>query len=421
MMEDTDMPNKINRRKFLALGAAATAAIPFSMSIGNIKSGLLQSNESIRIGVIGTGDRGEWECFIISQTPGLEVVACCDTIPKHLENGLKEAVEGAKGYTDYRKLLEQKDIDAVLIATPQHLHYQMAIDAINAGKHIICEKTLTLNIKDALALSNKVKNYNKVFQVGYQWQSSPLFNKIHKMVQDGECGEITHIRCNYNRNTDWRTKTDDPKMERLLNWRMYREYSGGLMAELCSHHINIVNWILNAVPEKIMGMGGVDYYKDGRETYDNVNTIFEYPGGIKASFQAITTNAYENTSIVIMGTEGTIVIENEEGQVANYYSEPSKVKSVLSDDELQNVDTISSATRKAWARSEPIPITVENNTKDDLETTRAMFMDFVDCVRNNKTPQSNIDNGRNVAIAVALAIKAMDNNNIENWKPEYNG
>ncbi|MDZ7765952.1 MAG: Gfo/Idh/MocA family oxidoreductase [Melioribacteraceae bacterium] len=94
------------------------------------------------------------------------------------------------------------------------------------------------------------------------------------MVQDGECGEITHIRCNYNRNTDWRTKVDDPKMERLLNWRMYREYSGGLMAELCSHHINITNWLLDAVPHKITGMGGIDYYKDGRETYDNVNTIF---------------------------------------------------------------------------------------------------------------------------------------------------
>jgi len=415
------MSNKINRRRFIQLGATATAAIPFTMSMGNFESGLMPPDEPIKIGIIGTGDRGEWECYILSQTPGIEVVACCDTIPAHLQNGLNEAEKGAKGYSDYRKLLEQKDIDAVLIATPQHLHYEMAIDAINAGKHIICQKTLTLNTDDALALSKIVKKSNKVFQVAYQWQSSPLFNKIHDMVQDGECGEITQIRCNYNRNTDWRTKIDDPKMERLINWRMYREYSGGLMAELCSHHINIVNWVLDAVPVKIMGMGGTDYYKDGRETYDNVSTVFEYPGGIKATFPAILTNAYESTSIVIMGTEGTIVIENEEGQIANYYSEPSKVKNILSDEELQNVDTISSATRKAWARSEPIPIKVENNTKDDLETTRAMFLDFVDCVRNNKTPRSNIDNGRDVAIAVDLAIKAMDNNKVEYWKPEYNG
>jgi hypothetical protein len=122
-----------------------------------------------------------------------------------------------------------------------------------------------------------------------------------------------------------------------------------------------------------------------------------------------------------MGTEGTIVIEKEEGQIAHYYSEPTKVKMALSDEELQEVDTITSATRKAWARSEPIPITVENNTKDDFETTRAMFLDFVDCVNNNKIPKSNINNGRDVAIAVDLAIRAMDNNRIEMWKPEYNG
>jgi predicted dehydrogenase len=190
---------------------------------------------------------------------------------------------------------------------------------------------------------------------------------------------------------------------------------------LCSHHINITNWMLGALPVKITGFGGIDYWKDGRETYDNVNTIFEYPGGVKASFQAITTNAFENVSVVIMGTEGTIVIEKEEGQVAHFYSEPSKVKQELSDEELQAVDAITSATRKAWARSEPIPITVENNTKDDLETTRAMFLDFGDCVRNGKTPKSNIDNGRNVAIAVDMANRAMDNNSVEYWKPEYNG
>lgn len=415
------MANNINRRKFIKLGAVATAAIPLSMNMANSNTNIFSSNENIRIGVIGTGDRGEWECYILKETPGIDVVACCDIIPSHLERGLGEAVKGAKGYTDYRKLLEQKDIDAVLIATPQHLHYQMAVDAIKAGKHIICEKTLTLNTEDALSLSKIVKKSDKVFQVGYQWQSSPLFNKIHKMVQDGECGQITHIRCNYNRNTNWRTEVDDPKMERLINWRMYREYSGGLMAELCSHHINIVNWLLDAVPVKISGLGSTDYYKDGRETYDNVNTIFEYPGGVKASFQAITTNAFENTTIVIMGTEGTIVIEKEEGQTAHYYSEPSKVELAASEDELQNVDAISSATRKAWVRSEPIPIEVENNTKDDLETTRAMFLDFVDCVKNNNIPKSNIDNGRNVAIAVDLAIKAMDNNRVEYWKPEYNG
>jgi predicted dehydrogenase len=415
------MSEKIKRREFIKTGTVLTAGIPIGLVSSNLNRISDQPNDTIRLGVIGTGDRGEWECYILKETPGIDVVACCDIYPKHLENGLKEAVTGAKGYENYKELLDQKDIDAVLIATPQHLHYQMALDSLDAGKHIICEKTMTLNTEQALNLSKAVKKTDRVFQVGYQWQSSPLFNKIYQMVNDGDCGQVTHIRCNYNRNTDWRTKIEDPKLERLLNWRMYREYSRGLMAELCSHHINIVNWFLAALPEKIIGFGGIDYWKDGRETYDNVNTIFEYPGGVKATFQAITTNAYENVSIVIMGTEGTIVIEKEEGQIAHFYSERAKVEEELSEEELKNVDAITSATERAWVRGEAIPIIAENNTKDDFETTRAMFLDFVDCVQNNKQPRSNINNGRNVAIAVDLAIKAMDGGTIQYWKSEYSG
>ncbi len=415
------MSENMKRREFIKVGTALTAGIPLGLAASNLNIQPSGKNDTIRLGIVGTGDRGEWECYILKETPGIDVVACCDILPKHLENGLKQAVKGAKGYENYKELLEQKDINAVLIATPQHLHYQMVLDTLDAGKHIICEKTMTSNTEQALLLSKAVKDTKYVFQDGYQWQSSPLFNKIHQMVNDGDCGQITHIRCNYNRNTDWRTKVEDPKLERLLNWRMYREYSGGLMAELCSHHINIVNWMLGSLPEKISGFGGIDYWKDGRETYDNVNTIFEYPGGVKAIFQAITTNAYENVSIVIMGTEGTITIEKEEGQVAHFYSERAKVEEELSEEELKSVDTITSATKRAWARGEPIPIVVENNTKDDLETTRAMFLDFADCVLNNKMPRSNVDNGRDVAIAVDLAIKAMENGTIEFWKPEFTG
>ncbi|RIK67190.1 hypothetical protein DCC62_24830 [candidate division KSB1 bacterium] len=215
--------------------------------------------------------------------------------------------------------------------------------------------------------------------------SCPLFQEVRRRIQNGECGKITHIRCNYNRNTNWRVPVDDARHERLLNWRMYREYSGGLMAELCSHHINIVNWVLGAAPVKVSGMGGIDYWKDG------------------------------------MGTEGTIELKKEEGHVANFYAERKKVEAVLSQEEIGKLDAITSATRKAWARGEAVPITVANNTNDDLETTRAMFLEFVECVRSRTQPTSNVDNGREVAIAVDMANLAMENQRIEHWRPEYAG
>lgn len=409
----------IKRREFIKAGAIISTGIPLGLNA--MQWGKRNSKNPITIGVIGTGDRGAYEAYILKETPGIEVVACCDIIPKHLQNGLEEAGSSAKGYADYKQLLKHKNLDAVLICTPQHLHYQMALDAIAAKKHIICQKTMTLTTTDAMALSKMVKKTDRVFQVAYQWQSSPLFNRVHQMISEGKCGQITHIRSNYNKNMSWRVDVDDPALERQLNWRMYREYSGGLMAELCSHHINVANWMLNAPPQKVTGFGGTDFWKDGRETYDNVNTIFEYPGGIKASFQATITNAYEDVSFIIMGTEGTIVIQKEEGQIAHYFPEATKLHNSLSDAEIKDVDGITSATRKAWARGDGIPIEVANNTRDDFETTRAMFLDFVDCVKNNKTPRSNIENGRNVAIAVDMANKAMRNGTIEYWKPEYSG
>ena len=414
------MTKKITRRKFIQVGAAATAGLSLGLhALGQDKP--VSKNDMIRIGVIGTGDRGAWEVEILKETPGIEVAACCDIYPPHLANGLQAAGKKAKGYEDYRKLLENKDLDAVLICTPQHLHYQMALDALAAGKHIICQKTMTLNTDEALALSQAVKQSKSVFQVAYQWMSSPLYFKVREMVRNGDCGQITHIRCNYNRNTDWRTPVPDPKFERLLNWRMYREYSGGLMAELCSHQINIVNWVLGAVPQKVTGFGGIDYWQDGRETFDNVTTVFAYPGGVKATFQAITTNAFENVLIEFMGTEGTITIRKEESQQAHFYAEPKKVREVLSPDEMEKVTATTSATRGVWARGEAIPITVEEENLDDFFTTRWMFQDFAECVRSGGTPRSNVDNGREVAIAVDMALRALHNGTIEEWKPEYKG
>ncbi len=414
------MSGKMSRRKFIQTSAAAAAGISIGMNAFAETGKKAAPSDTILMGVIGTGDRGAWEIEIMKGTPGIKVVACCDIYPPHLANGLKYAEKGAKGYQEYRKLLGNRDLDAVLICTPQYLHHQMALDTLETGKHIVCQKTMTMNVEEALLLSRAVKKSKSVFQVAYQWQSSPLFNEVHQMIHNGACGKITHIRCNYNRNTNWRVEVPDPKFERLLNWRMYREYSGGLTAELCSHHINVVNWFLKALPEKVTGFGGIDYWKDGRETYDNVTTIFEYPGGIKATFQAITTNAFEDVSMIFMGTEGTITLHKEEGQEAHFYAEPKQVNKILEEAD-ESLEAITSATRRAWARSEAIPITVKNNTTDDYETTMAMFLDFASCVRDGKMPQSNVDNGRDVSICVSMANRAMETGAIEKWKPEYSG
>jgi len=200
---------------------------------------------------------------------------------------------------------------------------------------------------------------------------------------------------------------------------MYWEYSGGLMAELCSHHLNVANWILGAPPLKIAGFGGIDYWKDGRETFDNVCALCEYPNGVKAMFSSITTNAHEGVCLQFMGTKGTIEITKEEGQIAVFFAEPKAVQVELSRESVPSIDAITSATKKAWARGEAVPIVVEHQPKDDRDTSGAALQEFAGCIREGRTPRSNVFTGRDAAIAVHLANRAMRNGTVEHWKPEY--
>ncbi|MFZ0391908.1 MAG: Gfo/Idh/MocA family oxidoreductase [Calditrichia bacterium] len=410
----------MNRRKFISLSTAAAAGLTLGMP-GFARKANGSAADALNLGIIGTGDRGEWIVYILKDIPGIRVTACCDILPAHLAGGLKQAEPGAKGYEEYRKMLENKDLDGIIVATPLHLHYQMARDALEAGKHVFCEKTMTYSIPQALELETVAKSSGKTFQVGYQTRANPLFHEIHGMINRGYLGEVTHVRCNYHRNGDWRRPVPDPSLERLINWRMYREYSGGLMAELCSHHIDIANWMLDSHPLKVTGFGGIDYWKDGRETFDNVNTVYEYPDGIKAIFTSITTNAHYGVSLQYMGTMGTIEINAEEGQKARFYPEQKYVESEANPDSSGGAYAVTAATYQAWKKGEGTEIKVEDQPHGDEETTALAFLHFADCIRNNRMPDSNAETGRRAAVAVHMGIQAMRNGTIEHWKPEYRG
>ena len=156
---------------------------------------------------------------------------------------------------------------------------------------------------------------------------------------------------------------------------MYREFSGGLTAELCSHQIDFVNWVLNETPNQVMGVGGVDYWKDGRETYDNVNLIYSYPNGIKAKFTCLTSNAKDGYQIKVIGDKGTIIIDTKN---AWFYPEGKKKHKVIED------------------------------------------VDFKSSIINNKMPESSVITGAKAAICVQMGLDAMYNNEIVKWDSKWN-
>lgn len=404
------MKNNFSRREFILTGAAAASGLAaFGFPASSAMDLTFNKSDTLRLGLIGSGSRGSGIASLLKEIPGVELVACCDLLPEHLQRGMSFAAKGAKAYTDYRQMLNDKSIHAVIIATPLYLHHQMALDALEMGKHIYMEKTMAYNIPQTLEMVRKVKGSNLVFQVGHQYRYYELYHKINEVVKKGWCGDITHFECQYHQNSDWRRPVSDPKLEKLINWRMYREYSGGVMAELCAHQIDIVNWILASHPLKVTGLGGINYWKDGRETYDHVRTIFEYPGGIQSSVTSVLSNGYKGYSIRILGTKATIEIQREKAFI---YSEPEKVERGV-------VDGISGATKKAWPQGEAVPIAFKGQDEPTQDPTIFAILDFADCIRNNRKPASNVETGRDVALAVHMGNLAMREEKVQHWKPEY--
>lgn len=232
----------MKRRTFIKKSGIATAGILTTNSVfGNQSHLKSSSSDSVNIGVIGTGQRGTGLTSIINKIDGLRVVAAADVIPFRLQNGLKKANSNPKGYGNYKALLENKDVDAVIIATPFNTHSKIAIDAIDAGKHIFCEKTLAKGYHGIQQLINKTKESKTIFQTGHQYHSSRLYTYVFDLIRQGKFGNISAFECQWNRHGNWRRKVPNPSFEKAINWRMYREFSGGLTAELCSHQIDFVN------------------------------------------------------------------------------------------------------------------------------------------------------------------------------------
>ena len=223
------------------------------------------------------------------------------------------------------------------------------------------------------------------------------------LIRDGKVGNITTFECQWNRNGNWSRPVPEPQYEKDINWRMYREFSGGLTAELGSHQIDFVNWVLNETPNQVMGVGGVDYWKDGRETYDNVHLIYSYPSGVKANFTYLTNNAKDGYLIKVIGDKGTIIIDMKN---AWFYPEEKKSNKVYKD-----VDGVSGATVQ-WGKEDGYHLNVEH-----LNPTKQALLDFREAILNNKQPKSDIITGAKAAICVQMSLDAMYNNEIVKWNP----
>ncbi|BDD08418.1 oxidoreductase [Fulvitalea axinellae] len=394
-----------------------------SWSRGEIKA--LTKENSIKIGVIGTGSRGTGLIHTCNKIPDFQVTACCDTLPFRLENGVKAArtvkdkdgketkTHEVQAFSDYKEFLAKANVDAVIIATPYSTHYEIAKASIAAGKHLYCEKTLVHGVAPALHLSQLAEeNPNIIFQTGHQHHNSWVYKKVVKMLKDGVIGDISHFECQWNRDGDWRRSVPEPKSkyERFVNWRMYKEFSGGLAAELSSHQIDFVNWVLGSVPTRIMGTGGVDYWKDGRETFDNIHFLADYPGGKKATFSSLTTNKFDGVKIRIKGKQGTLLMNHHEAEFLLSDKKKNEVE------EKGTFDGVTGASIKLW---DPDRDTKNRHVINmNADATVDALIAYRDAIVKGKQPVSNVKTGADVAIAVRMALESMHHGRIVHLEEE---
>ena len=318
----------LSRRQFINGAAGIAAAYGLTLteaaSAQEKRDEGLKNARPVKAAFIGVGDQGfNVDLKAALTVPGVQMVAVCDIYEPYLKRAA-DLIPGVETYTDYRKLLDRKDIEAVLIASPLYLHGPMTVDSLNAGKHVFCEKMMAHSIEDAKKMAKASISNKKVLQIGHQRRADVMYNHAWELVhKKNVLGKITHIRAQWNRNGSWRKQLLPGMTDRQRNWRMYKEYSHGLMSELGTHQIHAVNWFLNSGPIAVTGMGGIDYYKDGREIFDNVMVVFEYPGGVKLNYTSLTTNQYDGYYEQFMGKDGTLIVSEEKATGASYFREPS--------------------------------------------------------------------------------------------------
>jgi predicted dehydrogenase len=290
------------------------------------------ANERVQLGLIGAGVRGRGDMGNFVRTGTVDVAAVCDVYAAQIDL-VKQTHAKAQGFSDHRKLLELKNVDAVLIGVPDHWHAGIAIDALNAGKDVYVEKPLTLSIAEGPPIVKAARVNNRICQVGMQQRSGKHYLQAKAEYMDtGKLGKVTLARTWWHGNTyhlrkapdtfktrpdnlDWAhflgpVKWRDWDPQQYYNWRAYLDFGGGQVTDLFTHWIDVVHMFMGSdIPITASAAGGVYHYKDGRTAPDTINVLLEYPSQFTATFEATLVPGITGEGIEFCGTQGKLYID----------------------------------------------------------------------------------------------------------------
>jgi predicted dehydrogenase len=369
------------RRTFLGSAAAFTAAS---------YSRILGANDRVNLGLIGCGDRGQFVMSIFQKNPTVDVTAVCDIYGAKVDQARNHA-PNAKSFSDHRRVLDMKEVDVALVATPDHWHSMIAIDALNAKKDLYVEKPLTLRIEEGPPIVKAARVNERVVQVGMQQRSGPHYIRARdEFIRAGKLGKITLARTWWHgngyhlrkapeslrvqpSNLDWAhflgpVKWRDYDPQQYYNFRAYLDFGGGQVTDLFTHWIDVVHMFMDQDdPISASAAGGVYYYKDGRTAPDTINVLLEYPKEWTATFEATLAPGVTGAAIEMCGTEGKLMIHRGQFEFT-----------------------------PAGRNAQPVVVKAERElTIDHVEN-------FLECVRTRKRPNGDVYIGHRSAQASHL-------------------
>jgi predicted dehydrogenase len=306
--------SEFNRRNFIKGSSAATimtmlGGVPLFAQTNQPPAEESKSSVKVKVAVIGLGTWGREILNTLARVGEAEVAAICDTFPSSLKRGASISPKAIQT-NDYKTILANPDVKAVIIATPTHKHKEIVLAALKAGKHVYCEAPLANTIEDARAMALAAKAAKQqVFQAGLQLRSDPERNFLVPFIRSGAMGDVVTARSQWNKKTSWWVTASSTEREKELNWRLDKDLSLGLIGEIGSHQLDQANWFLNARPKAITGFGSVlAYTQDGRQIPDTIQAIVQYPRGVNLTYNATLANSFDASYDMFYGTFAAIML-----------------------------------------------------------------------------------------------------------------
>jgi predicted dehydrogenase len=410
--------------------------------------------------------RGTLEDWMKQTDLNVAITGICDVFDLNAENGLNIAANGfqvngktaadlpVKRYRTYREMLDDPEIDAVVVATPDHHHARISADAIKAGKHVYCEKSIALTEEELYEVYDAVKSSDRVFQLGHQITQNVIFQQAREIINKNILGKISLIETTTNRNTaegawirhldnqgklkpgdersiDWEQWLGNrPKVpfsvERFYNWTQYFDYDTGMLGQLFTHEYDAINQLLRiGIPKSVVSSGGIYYWKDGRDMPDVLHCVFEYPDRELTMIYSATLASSRSRGRVIMGHDASM----ELGGSLDVTFDPNSTqfKNQIKQGLIETsgpmikvtpgsgkIDAITSATEKYYA-SRGLTDTYVNGRPVDV--THLHIKEWIDCIRNGGTPSDDIEKGFEEGITVLMAHKSYLEKRRVEWDP----